>query len=95
VTVAQFAAADVDRSGDVNSADALNVLKMAVGLSTAPAKSWIWFTNSAAGTIVNTVSASVSDWMNDVVAPAESQTLQLVGVLRGDVDGSWTPPPSG
>ena len=95
VTVAQFAAADVDRSGAVNSADALNVLKMAVALSTAPAKSWIWFTDSAARTIVNTTSASVSDWMKDVVAPADSQTLALVGVLRGDVDGSWTPPPTG
>ena len=93
VTVAQFAAADVDGSGAVNSADALNVLKMAVGLSTAPSSGWLWFTQAMS---TSYVTKTTHDWQKSMIVPIEaSQTLQLVGVLRGDVDGSWTPPTSG
>ena len=91
VSAAQFAAADVDRSGSVNSADALNVLKMAVGLSTAPAAEWIWMAQSEAG---KTVSGTIYSWKGlDIVdASTDLLNLSLVGILRGDVDGSWSQP---
>lgn len=92
-TVAQFAAADVDGSGVVSSTDALSVLKMAVGLPTSQSPEWLWFTQ-ATGTAF--VTDTTYEWNKGIVVPVgASQVLQLVGVLRGDVDGSWTPPPSG
>jgi hypothetical protein len=97
VTMGQFAAADVDRSNSVNSADALNVLKMAVGLSTAPARSFLWFD---AGLSKQTVSGAASGFvwteLSSIDIPISGAAgLGIVGVLRGDVDGSWTPPIGG
>ena len=94
VTLAQYAAADVDRSNSVNSADALNVLKMAVGLSTAPSKAWLWFDSTLARTSVSSGSQSMawSEFSSFDLPLSGSGTINLVGVLRGDVDGSWTPP---
>ena len=93
VTVAQFAAADVDGSGSVNSSDALNVLKMAVGLSTAPAAQWLWFTDATAKQVVTSTTMA---WQQEIqIDLATTASVKVVGVLKGDVDGSWTPPPGG
>ena len=89
----QAIAADFDQSGDVGLADAIGVLKMVVGLS-APTPTWKYYDDtklSSAYTSVQslspkgwTTSAAISD-----TGTADS-SVKLVGVLTGDVDGSWT-----
>ncbi|MBI4985677.1 MAG: M10 family metallopeptidase C-terminal domain-containing protein [Rhodocyclales bacterium] len=75
----QALAADFDGRDGVNLTDAIGVLKHVVGL-TAPAPAWLFAneTDTApdAGATVNA----------DVKADA---SVGLVGILRGDVDGSW------
>ena len=42
----QYLAADVNHDGQVKAADALNILKMAVKLSSAPEKEWLFVPES-------------------------------------------------
>ena len=89
----QAIAADFDQSGDVGLTDAIGVLKMVVGL-TAPLPTWKYYdeaklTNAYTATqSLNpkawTSTAAISD--TDTVA----SSVKLIGVLTGDVDGSWT-----
>uniref|UniRef100_Q3ARU1 SbsA Ig-like domain-containing protein n=1 Tax=Chlorobium chlorochromatii (strain CaD3) TaxID=340177 RepID=Q3ARU1_CHLCH len=84
----QYLAADINRDGKVRANDALNILKMAVGIESAPADEWIFVAESAAS---KTMDRSHVDWSFaeqpiDVYGDME---LDLVGVVKGDVDGSW------
>jgi Ca2+-binding RTX toxin-like protein len=86
----QSIAADADGNGTVSLADALGVLRHAVGLPAAATPKWVFVDEgdlgmpACAGTSPGAVAATVS-------APAAAH-VGLVGILRGDVDGSWTPP---
>ncbi|MGA1287232.1 MAG: hypothetical protein ACO3ZK_07000, partial [Rubrivivax sp.] len=86
----QSIAADADGNGTVSLADALGVLRHAVGLPAAATPKWVFVDEAdlgmpaRAGTSPGAVAATVS-------APAAAH-VGLVGILRGDVDGSWTPP---
>jgi len=87
----QAIAADFDANGSVNLTDAIGVLKHVVGLA-APAPAWLFVDEADAtmaaraglnpGTVEPTVSVDVTAATN----------VGLVGILRGDVDGSWTGP---
>ena len=90
----QAIAADFNRSGSVDLNDAIEVLKHVVGLpSVDPA--WSFYDDSQ---IPQTISGSQGlapgDWsaaakLSDLSAvPAE---VKVIGVLTGDVDGSWAP----
>jgi hypothetical protein len=87
----QYLAADVNKDGFVKAADALNILKMAVKLDTAPAKEWLFVPDSA---------GSESMTRNHVVWPDNpvsvtldiDQELHLIGIVKGDVNGSWIAP---
>jgi hypothetical protein len=74
----------------VTLADALGVLRHAVGLPTAATPKWVFVDEAdldmpaRAGTTPGTVPTAVS-------IPAADH-VGLVGILRGDVNGSWTPP---
>ena len=89
-------AADVNADGRVTSSDALGILRMAVGLATAPAKKWefvnekldLW--NETAG--VSSLTSASAGWNNGSVDLQANTTHNLIGVLRGDVNGSWVPP---
>ncbi|WP_167599142.1 Ig-like domain-containing protein [Chlorobaculum sp. 24CR] len=88
-TACQYLAADIDRNGSVEAADGLGILKMALGLSSAPEPDWIIAPESVADA---EMSGDNVDWREAEipgVALAEDVDLQLVGVLMGDVDGSW------
>jgi hypothetical protein len=92
----QYIAADVTGNGVVNSADALAILKMAVGLPGAESPTWEFvnenetFWNPATDTF--TVNASdVPTNLVNTVSLSSSETTNLVGVLTGDVNGSWVP----
>jgi Ca2+-binding RTX toxin-like protein len=86
----QSIAADADGNGTVSLADALGVLRHAVGLPAAATPKWVFVDEAdlgmpaRAGTSPGAVAATVS-------TPAAAH-VGLVGILRGDVDGSWTPP---
>ena len=94
----QFIAADINGDGRITSADALAILKMAVNLSSAEQRRWVFvsedfdFWDEADESFVTTQS-DVS-WDRDGIIfeyPAVT-TRNLVGVLMGDVNGSWDPP---
>jgi hypothetical protein len=97
----QLIAADVNGDGRVNSVDALAILKMSVGRSDAPAREWIFvrededFWNETAGSLTidrNNVSFSKAP---HTAPTGGSADLDFIGVLKGDVNGSWTPGGSG
>ncbi len=85
----QSFAADVDSNGKVELADAIAVLKHVVGLD-APAPQWLFFDETDS-------SLAARDRLNPGNVPAMATDLSsfgphhvgLVGVLRGDVDGSF------
>jgi len=91
----QFMAADANQDGKVTSADALAILRMAVKLPTAPAQEWffveetrdLW--NEVTGQSALTRTNAAWSREIDVQSPGE---VNLVGVLKGDVNGSWSAP---
>ena len=89
----QAIAADFDQSGDVGLNDAIGVLKMVVGL-TSPTPSWKYYDDTQlANAYTSAQSLNPKNWtgaaaISDASTPSASVTL--VGVLTGDVDGSWT-----
>jgi uncharacterized delta-60 repeat protein len=93
----QVMAADVNRDGKVTSADALAILKMSVKLSDAPTPSWMFveekrdFWDEATKAFTLTRNAASWDSSINLALPSAAST-NLVGVLKGDVNGSWTLP---
>ena len=98
----QYIAADVTGDGRVTSADALDILKMAVKLSSAQARRWLFVSedydfwdetaNDGDGAF-KTTRADV-DWEPDgiIFEYPESTTKNIVGILMGDVNGDWSEP---
>jgi methionine-rich copper-binding protein CopC len=88
----QAVAADFDQSGSVDLTDAIGVLKMVVGLN-APAPTWKYFDDAKLASAYNaTQSLNHKAWSAGAVMGASTTTdttVKLVGVLTGDVDGSW------
>ena len=93
----QFMAADVNASGTVTAADALAILRMAVNFKTAPPQEWLFvdevrdFWNEATQSF--SLTRQDAAWGRDItVGLGEDKTVNMVGVLKGDVNGSWTAP---
>jgi cyclophilin family peptidyl-prolyl cis-trans isomerase len=97
----QSIAADFDQSGDVGLTDAIGVLKMVVGLA-APTPTWKYCdaqkmpASLTAAEVLGPKTWSTSvviDGASQIVTPATTQPnpVSVVGVLTGDVDGSWLP----
>ncbi len=96
-----FVAADFDQSGAVTLTDVLQLLKYYLGKSTANSPEWVFVNavdlqgSGVTSTLQSaTTGANVSKALTTtkVVAhdfSADAAELQLIGVLRGDVDGSW------
>ena len=85
----QAYAADYDGNGKVELSDAIGVLKHVVGLD-APTPQWLFF-NEIDQTVpgkANLLPGSVPSLSADLSA-AGNIHVGLVGVLRGDVDGSY------
>ena len=95
-------AADFDASGSVNLSDVLLLLKYYLGKSTSTQPAWTFIdsndlsgTGSSAVLQSGTSGTSVSKSLTTLKAishdfSASASDLELIGVLRGDVDGSWT-----
>ena len=82
--------------GRITSADALAILKMALGMSTSATPEWLFveetrdfYDEENARFLLDRTNV---DWNREVGIPAPSGRLNLVGILQGDVDGSWRPP---
>jgi hypothetical protein len=93
----QVVAADYNRDGGVGLTDAIDVLKAVVGLN-APAPSWVVLDQTKVATSMtmdsyNSDANKLKDngWMSPTLSVDLDKTpeIQLVGVLAGDVDGSW------
>lgn len=72
----QSIAGDFNSNGSIDLSDAIGILKHIVGLS-APTPSWV-FVNAQ----------SPSPQVSDPLILGDND-VQLVGILKGDVDGSW------
>jgi len=93
----QIMAADINQDGRISSIDALSILKMAVHMPTAPDPQWVFlddtrdFFDDAKGAF--TLTRSAAAWDHSMSTPVQGDTTRnLVGLLMGDVDGSWSPP---
>jgi hypothetical protein len=88
----QAIAADFDQIGDVGLTDAIGVLKMVVGLS-APTPTWKYYDDTKlASAYTSAQSLNPKGWTTTAVMSdtgTADGSVKLVGVLTGDVDGSW------
>jgi uncharacterized delta-60 repeat protein len=85
----QYLAADVDHNGKVEAADALGILKTAIGIDHHH-EEWAFVSESVGNEPMD--SNHVTWPATDIVVTLDHDTqLDLVGVLLGDVDGSWIP----
>jgi uncharacterized delta-60 repeat protein len=84
---AQSLAADFDGSGTVSLADALGVLRHAVGLQ-APKPSWV-FVEEGDDALPSLLNPGIPGPVTVEVTPPGPIEVNLIGVLRGDVDGSY------
>jgi serralysin len=84
----QYLAADVNKDGQVKAADALNILKMAVKFSTAPEKEWLFVPESVGS---ESMSRTHVVWPDNPISVTLNvdQDLPMIGIVKGDVDGSW------
>jgi uncharacterized delta-60 repeat protein len=84
----QYLAADVNHDGKVRANDALNILKIAVNHASAPADEWIYVRQDQQLDAMNRshVDWSFAEQPIDIYGDME---LDLIGVVKGDVDGSW------
>jgi cyclophilin family peptidyl-prolyl cis-trans isomerase len=93
----QFIAADANQDGKITSADALAILKMAVKRADAPAREWLFvnenqdFWSEVTGSFTTTRSSVVWDKALQGSLPLTTEK-NVVAVLKGDVNGSWSPP---
>jgi Ca2+-binding RTX toxin-like protein len=85
----QYLAADVNRNGHIEAGDALDILKMALNASSAPASAWVIVPESTGGEQMSRDDVRWPDADIPVTVGQDSE-VQLVGVLLGDVDGSWS-----
>ncbi len=96
-----YIAADFDANGTVNLTDVLSLLKYFLGKVTTPAPSWVFVDaadfSSDGKSLAGANSASINKTDTTPHAIDQSfdngqESIQLIGVLRGDVDGSWLSP---
>ncbi|MEY3651920.1 MAG: hypothetical protein RL739_90, partial [Pseudomonadota bacterium] len=73
--------------------DAIGVLKMVVGL-TAPTPTWKYYDDTKLSSAYTSAqSLNPKGWTTNAVISntgTADSNVKLVGVLTGDVDGSWT-----
>jgi Ca2+-binding RTX toxin-like protein len=86
----QSIAADFNQNGQVGLDDAIGMLKLVVGLD-APSPTWRYYDADKLKTSVSAAEAlAPASWANSARIDDPTTTgVRLVGVLTGDVDGSW------
>jgi hypothetical protein len=83
-----YIAADINQDGRVGADDALNILKVAVGLTDGPAADWVFVDGDAD---YSGVSRQNSEYVEGYLLDDVTQdvSVSLVGILVGDLDGSY------
>ncbi|NTU52990.1 MAG: hypothetical protein HGA97_04655, partial [Chlorobiaceae bacterium] len=84
----QYLAADIDHDGRVRATDAMDILKMAVDHGSAPAQEWLFFSDEARSLAMTRKTIDWNAVQLDVTLNNDME-LDLIGVLKGDVNGSW------
>jgi hypothetical protein len=96
----KFIAADFDGNGTVNLTDVLGLLKFYLNKPVNAAPAWV-FVDSAQTTTANGQTLHLSSKVGQTLSTTASapspilaelnsdESVKLLGVLRGDVDGSW------
>jgi len=84
----QYLAADINHDGQVKAADALNILKMAAKFSSAPEMEWLFVPESVGS---ESMSRTHVVWPDNPIPVTldMDQNVHLIGIVKGDVDGSW------
>jgi len=94
----QIIAADMNEDGRVTAADALAILRMSVKLSSAPPQKWLFvedrrdFWDDLGAGVVPKLTRTTASWDSTIAASPSEQSLNLVGILKGDVNGNWSAP---
>ncbi|TXI81840.1 MAG: tandem-95 repeat protein [Crocinitomicaceae bacterium] len=97
ITPYQYIAADMNEDGLVTSADALAILKLSLNRTDAPAAKWLFinesedFWNETINSFTTSRKSVVYDKFIDVNTQSDVN-VNLVAVLKGDVNGSWVAP---
>ncbi|WP_287221856.1 DUF4347 domain-containing protein [Prosthecochloris sp.] len=84
----QYLAADVNKDGKVQATDALAILKMAVKMDDAPDPEWLIIPESAGDHEMSRTEVIWPDEPEYLVN--QDMEVDFVGIVKGDVDGSWT-----
>ena len=93
-----YLAADFDGNGIVNLTDVLTLLKYYLGKTTTSAPAWVFVdaadfsTDGKNLTGANNLALSKTEATPHAIDQSFDsghETVQIIGVLRGDVDGSW------
>ncbi len=91
-----YVAADLNANGKVELGDVISLLKVFLGLPVAntQAMEWVFVKESDSPTDINGQSFDKEHATPPPIAHNfnESAEVNIVGILRGDVDGSWIPP---
>ena len=89
-TAFDFIAADFNQDGKITSGDALEILKFSVGLVGDPKPMWVFFKHDAEIHYIdkNNVHSENAIAIDNLVSDT---TIGLIGVLVGDVNGSYDP----
>ena len=87
----QRAAADFNGDGKVDLKDALEILKYSIGVTTANTPNWLFY-DETEKIVVGGAPITEFSQPGNTVSVTSDRVINLVGVLTGDVDGSWTPP---
>lgn len=98
----QVVAADFSQNGNIGLEDAIGVLKHVVGLpSPDPVLKFVNASTVPQGLDMDSYNADAgklngSGWLSGKIAVdvTQSEPVQVVGVLLGDVNGDWAPPGS-
>ncbi len=94
----QFIAADVNGDGRVTSADALKILKMSVMAGDAEESQWIFasedydYWDETSLEFYTTKSEVMWSSTEISIDPQQKSVQNMVGILLGDVNGSWDAP---
>ena len=91
VSIFQYLAADINHDGQIRASDALGILKMAVHLNSAAAPEWLFVPESAADAAVDRKAVDWSSTSLEMTVANDNPVFNLVGIVRGDVNGSWMP----
>jgi hypothetical protein len=91
-----YVASDLDANGKVELSDVISLLKVFLGLPVAntQAMEWVFVKESESPTDINNHAFDKDHATPPPITHdfSESADVNIVGILRGDVDGSWTPP---